>query len=149
MQFAGPESANTLKPALENHYVEMEMVRDMGKGKELIKDCRVYAYEVHDYSMLHKLIGHTHWGGNNCPFPLCKCNKKDSLAKGHICEWVTQDKYKECVKKSVNYYNTNPKIQSENDESKRMKLLNEWAAKSNFGIDHFGIDPEHFHLSEI
>ena len=121
----------------------------MGKRKKLIKDCMVYTYEVHDYSMLYKLIGHTHWTGNNCPFPLCKCNKKDALEDNNVCEWLTQDEYVACVDKSKEYWNNDPKIQREKDEGKKKKLLNEWAAKSNFGINHFGVDPEHFNLSEI
>jgi len=119
-QIAAPEAMETLMPAVEEHYPELCFIREHGDYAIQEEQCKIWPYQVHDYSMLYKLIGHTSWNGNFHPYPLCKCNKKEGCTKEHHkCELLTPQEHRDCYEKSLHHWNTNAKIKNTKNKKKR------------------------------
>lgn len=137
-------------PALQSFFLSRK--RYVGTPFPLQKHLRskLWCYDLHDVKMLYLLTQHSLWNRKHHPFLLCTCQRNIGVLNNedHVCNFITDDHYKNAWERSLKRW-----------EAKRRRLLpndsydeshhKDWCDSSNEGVTHFGVHPDILPISSI
>ena len=107
------------------------------------QDSKVFCYDVHDAKMVYELYQHSKWNRRHCPNLLCYCSKGEGLAANHSCEFMSHDDHK--------FFHATSRLKWDAlDATSRDALKHrDWADQENWGVTHFGLEPDVIPLDTI
>ena len=132
-QMNGKESSERVLKSVRPHYSSKRKFMETNGNST-----KFASYDMHDGKMLYLLTQHGLWNRKHHPFLLCKCGRGEGVQKeNHVCTIIKNEQQKKYYKRSKKKWK---KDMNENiyDVGEHLK----WCDQYNYGISHFGIDPD-------
>ena len=151
LQVIGKEDLKLLTCVLPQDFWDFKRHLETSNIKlDKLPNSKLWCYEVHDAKMLYSMLQHSQWNRIHHPFLLCKCKRTDGLENtNHECDMYNDDSYSHQWKRSVKRWEYKQQKEKKKNQTYDESDHRSWCDEHNFGVTHFGLEPDLFPISHI